>query len=124
MNIGENIKQIRELKGLTQENMATELGVTQKTYSNLENSGNNITYERIIKIADILDVSISKILHLNTEMILNNNNQTGGLNQLNNAPTNNYINDEQTKLYERIIEQKDKLLEEKDKMIEILRNLK
>lgn len=121
MNIGENIKQIRELKGLSQANMATELGVTQKTYSNLENSGNNISYERIIKIAEILDISVSKILHLNTEMILNNNNQSGGLSQLNNAQTNNYINDEQAKLYERIIEQKDKLLEEKDKIIELLK---
>lgn len=124
MNIGENIKSIREIKGLSQEVMSTELSMSQKTYSNIEKSGNNISYERIIKIAEVLEVTVTKILELNTEMILNSNHQNGGINQLNNATSYNYVNEEQTKLYERIIEEKDKLLAEKDRVIELLGNIR
>ncbi|MCO5259484.1 MAG: helix-turn-helix transcriptional regulator [Crocinitomicaceae bacterium] len=123
MNIGENIKSIRELKGYSQEVMASNLDISQKTYSNIEKAGNDISYERIQKIADILEVSVTKILQLNTEHILNSNNQSGGISQLNTAATYNYLNEAQAKLYERIIEEKDKLLEEKDRVIEILRRI-
>lgn len=118
-NIGENIKKIRELKNLTQESMAILLGVSQKTYSNIENAGNNITYEKILRIAEILEVNITKVLELNTEVLLNNNNQQGGINQLNTAVSYNYLNEEQAKLYERLLEEKDniiKLLKEKNGM--------
>ena len=53
-------------------------------------------------------------------MILNSSHQSGGINQLNNATSHNYINEAQVKLYERITEEKDKLLAEKDRVIEIL----
>lgn len=118
-NIGENIKKIRELKNLTQESMAMLLGVSQKTYSNIENAGNNITYEKILRIAEVLEVNITKVLELNTEVLLNNNNQQGGINQLNTAVSYNYLNEEQAKLYERLLEEKDniiKLLKEKNGM--------
>ena len=37
MNIVANIKQIRELKNFTQEYMAHEIGISQASYSRLEN---------------------------------------------------------------------------------------
>lgn len=109
-NIGENIKKIRELKNLTQDSMAVLLGVSQKTYSNIENAGNNITYEKILRIAEALEVNITKVLELNTEVLLNNNNQQGGISQLNTAVSYNYINEEQAKLYERLLEEKDTII--------------
>jgi len=123
MDIEENVKNIRELKGFSQEVMSKELNMSQKTYSNIEKSGNNISYECIIRIADVLEVTVTKILELNTEMILNSNNQNGGINQSNNAASYNYINEEQAKLYERIIDEKDKLLLEKDNLINILKGM-
>lgn len=115
-NIGENIRKIRELKNLTQDYMSTTLGVSQKTYSNIENAGNDISYARILKIADILEVNVTKVLELNTEVFLSNNSQQGGISQLNNAASYNYIDKEQVKLYQNLLAEKDKiiaLLEEK-----------
>jgi len=110
-NIGENIKKIRELKNFTQEAMASNLGVSQKTYSNIENAGNVIAFDKIERIAEILEVNVTKILELNTEVILNNNGQNGGLSQLNTAVSYNYLNEEQVKLYERLLEEKDRIIE-------------
>jgi transcriptional regulator with XRE-family HTH domain len=114
MNVGNNIKKLRELKNYTQQSMADMLDVSQKTYSNIESAGNNITIELIEKVAKVLEVSFNKILELNAENILNNSNQSGGIgSQLNYSVSYNYLNDKQNELYE-------KLLQEKDKMIKML----
>ncbi len=49
MNVGQNIKNLRELRNLNQQAMADMLEISQKTYSNIENAGNNITVEVIEK---------------------------------------------------------------------------
>ncbi len=110
-DIGKNIKKIRELKNLTQEAVALRLGVSQKTYSNIENAGNNITYEKIIRIADILEISVPNMLELNPEVFLNNTHQRGGISQLNTSVSYNYLNEEQAKLYERLLAEKDTIIE-------------
>lgn len=111
IDIGENIRRIRELKNLTQDGVSGLLGVSQKTYSNIEKSGDNITYEKIEKIAGILEVSVTQILELNVSHLLNNVSQQGGLSQLNLAVRNGYFHDEQTKMYERLLAEKDRVIE-------------
>jgi transcriptional regulator with XRE-family HTH domain len=106
MNIGQNIKNLRELRNLNQKAMAERLEVSQKTYSNIENAGNNITIEVIEKVAKVLEVNFNKILELNAEAIFNNH-QTGGLSQMNTATSNNYFNDKQAELYEKLLVEKD-----------------
>ncbi len=130
MNVGENIKKLRELKNYTQKSMADMLEISQKTYSNIENSGNNISIELISKISNVLGVSFNKILELNADAILNNHQQSGGLNQLNNAPSYNYLNEKQTELFEKLLSEKDLritqyeiLLKAKDELIQTLKKL-
>ena len=94
--------------------MATQLGVSQKTYSNIENAGSNIPYTKIERIAEILGVNVMKILELDTEFLLSNG-QPGGTNQLPLPTSYKYFYEEQAKLYER-------LLNEKDNVINILSN--
>ncbi len=117
MNVGENIKNLRELKNYSQNAVAKMLDVSQKTYSNIENAGNNITIELIEKIAKILNVSFSKVIELNSEAILNNTNQTGGLSQLNTANTYNYLNDKNIELYEKLITEKDDTISSQKELI-------
>ena len=107
MNIGENIKKLRELKNFKQSAMADMLEISQKTYSNIENAGNNITIELIEKISKILNISINAILELNAEAIINNHNQTGGLSQLNTASSYNYLNEKQNELFDKLLIEKD-----------------
>lgn len=49
MDIGSNIKKIRELKNFNQNYVATALGISQKSYSNIEKSKNKITIELVQK---------------------------------------------------------------------------
>lgn len=55
--IGDRIRHYRELKGLTQVELAKRVGVLHSTVSKWENNKlTNIPWERIVLIADALDV--------------------------------------------------------------------
>lgn len=62
-NIGERIKYARELKGLTQSELADRCGYPNKTsISRIEHSGDGVTTKQIRRIAPVLDVSISYLM--------------------------------------------------------------
>lgn len=52
------IRKWRKSKGLSQENMAVDLGISQTAYTNLENGHTQMTVERLILIARLLDKDI------------------------------------------------------------------
>lgn len=64
IKVGRNIKFIRNLKGLKQEAIAMELGISQSEYSKLENS-DNIDEALITKVAQVLKVSPELIKEFN-----------------------------------------------------------
>ena len=62
MTIGKQIKRYREQAGLTQEQLATVVGVTQENISQMENDKLGITVDKLRLICDALDVTITDIL--------------------------------------------------------------
>ena len=58
---GQNIRKIRRDRDLTQEYMAFEMGISQKAYSDIENSKVKINLEILTKVSDILDIKPSDI---------------------------------------------------------------
>ena len=68
-DIARNIKQIRELKSFTQEYMAQELGISQPAYVKIEQGFTVLKIDRLLKIAEILEVDIYALL--NTTYIFN-----------------------------------------------------
>jgi transcriptional regulator with XRE-family HTH domain len=62
-SIGNRIKRFRELKNLTQEHIAEKLGISQNSYSRLENESVKITTERLKEIAVVLDVPAEYLLN-------------------------------------------------------------
>ena len=58
---GQNIRKIRRNKDFTQEYMAFEMGISQKAYSDIENSKVKINLEILTKISDILEIKPSDI---------------------------------------------------------------
>lgn len=58
---GQNIRKIRRGKDFTQEYMAFEMGISQKAYSDIENSKVKINLETLMRISDILDIRPSDI---------------------------------------------------------------
>lgn len=57
--VGKKIRAIRESKGLTQANMAEELGITTSAYSKIERNSVNIPLNRLFQISEILEVKLA-----------------------------------------------------------------
>lgn len=54
----ERLKELRLKKGLTQTELGEKVGVKQSTFTNWENGKREPNFETIIKIADLLEVSL------------------------------------------------------------------
>jgi transcriptional regulator with XRE-family HTH domain len=85
MVLGAKIRGVRELKGLTQENLAAMLGVTLPTYADIERGKKDVPMKRLEQVAEKLGVSVIDILKFgetvsnffdqckNTNVVANNN---------------------------------------------------
>jgi transcriptional regulator with XRE-family HTH domain len=91
-NIGSKIRQFRELKGYSQDDMASLLGITLKTYGNLERDNNKtIDIEKLSKIAKLLDANVEDFFELKAKPIViahTNNGDNNHSNSLNIYGTN------------------------------------
>ena len=59
--IGNNIKQARKYKGLTQIQVAKMLNMTQQQYSRFENGIFELNYSQLIQICQILNTTPNEI---------------------------------------------------------------
>jgi transcriptional regulator with XRE-family HTH domain len=72
----ENIKKFRELKNITREDLADKLEMSLSGYSKLERGEVELTVNKMYRIAELLEVSISQILNFDASQIFNvSNNQ-------------------------------------------------
>ena len=96
INIGHKIKKLRELKNLTQENMAKSIGISQWAYSRMELGETELTYTKLEKISEELGMKPEEVIAFNESLVFNvMNNQTGnGLvinnNQLSDTEKNSF----------------------------------
>lgn len=114
MNIGNNVKQKRIEKGLSQEILAEKLYISQATLSNIESNKSVPDVILLQQIANELDTNINELLDGKT-VIVNNTNQQGGVGYA----------EVVTQLSEKIIELYENQLKEKeDLIIELKQKLK
>lgn len=57
MNAGNLIRKLRQLKGYSQEYMAIQLGISNKTYVNIENGKSRIDLERFFRLSQIFEIN-------------------------------------------------------------------
>lgn len=69
IHVGRKIKRIRELRGIKQEVLASELGITQQNVWKIEQS-EHIEEPILQKIADVLGVSAEAIKDFSEEMLI------------------------------------------------------
>lgn len=62
MLLGDKIRNIRTLKGLSQENMADMLNLSSVAYGDIERNKKDVTMKRLEQIAEILGISTTDIL--------------------------------------------------------------
>lgn len=60
-NILKKLRYFRRVKGYTLENMAHELNISASTYRKVEMNETKLTVERLIKIAEILEIELDDI---------------------------------------------------------------
>ena len=65
--LNENIKHFRKAKGISQEEMAVKLNVVRQTISKWENGLSVPDADVLIHMAELLDVSVSSLLGIETD---------------------------------------------------------
>jgi transcriptional regulator with XRE-family HTH domain len=121
LHIGRKIGRIRELRGMKQEALAAELGISQQAVSKIEQSA-NVEDEALEKIAKILGVTPEAVKNFSEEAVFNYFNSFSD-NSINQGPigAHNTCNfnplDKVVELYERLLQS------EREKM-ELLKNAK
>ncbi|HRO74687.1 MAG TPA: helix-turn-helix transcriptional regulator [Crocinitomicaceae bacterium] len=110
--LGDNVRKIRELKGFSQQNLADEIGVDQKTVSRIEQGALSPRFDLVVSIARAFNIKLSALLNFDKELIFNNivNTQQGG----------HFIAYNNTEI-EKVEELYKQLLKEKDEVIALLR---
>jgi transcriptional regulator with XRE-family HTH domain len=71
MNIGNNLKKIRIIRGINREQMADALSICVKQYGNIENGITKLDVDRLIIAAKELNVDPGTILKFNDDDFLN-----------------------------------------------------
>ncbi|AMR32729.1 transcriptional regulator [Mucilaginibacter sp. PAMC 26640] len=128
-HIGRKISRIRELRGIKQEHLASELGVSQQTVSRMEQA-ETIEDEVLEKVAVILGVSSEAIKNYSDEAVIYNiqNNYEGSNNH---GAQSNYGNhgtfyfnpiEKIVELYDEKVLLLERLLQSEKEKVELLRS--
>lgn len=116
-HIGRKISRVRELRGMKQEALALEIGVSQQTISEIERS-EVVKDETLEKVAKALGVSVEGIKNFSEDAVFNyfNNFHDSSTGDFRQHCTFNPL-DKVVELYERLLQS------ERDK-VELLKNSK
>lgn len=95
------IKMYRTIKGLTQEDMAAKLNMSQSVYSRIESNHSEPNISILKKIAEVLEVNLQDIMEDIPFVINNHQNQNAMYEK------NEFYCKTDKNLYERIISDKD-----------------
>lgn len=114
MNIGHNVKKIREFKNLKQEYVAREIGVSRRYYIMMENDEVEIKLERLDLIAKVLNVDINELNFFDDKKIFNPYQIEAGKQQESvlhiqkeNLKREKEAFEKQRELYEKLLQEKD-----------------
>jgi transcriptional regulator with XRE-family HTH domain len=120
MKIGEKLRMIREMKGLSQEAIATNLNISPQAYGKIEREETKLDYQRITEIAKIMDLKAEDIVNFDGQNIFNNSSQahsTGNFN-INNNKEGMVIIEKLLATIDGRFEKYDRLLDSNMKIIE------
>lgn len=134
MHIGRKISRIRELRGMKQETLAAEMGVSQQAISKLEQS-EHVDDDRLQVVAEKLGVSVDTIKNFSEESAVNyfntfndNSINQGAVYAFNSTinpverwmqaiEENKRLNQEKIELYERMLKDKTEMIEKLEQML-------
>ena len=116
--IGDNLRKIREIKGIKQDAVAKQLGITTNGYGKIERGESAINIDRLEQIATILGITAMDIMQFDESIIFNINTMT---NSAPNGIVNNYsITTEERDLLLAQIKSLNEVVERQNKLIDLL----
>jgi len=68
--VAANIRKIRELRNYTQDYLAAKLDISQNAYSKIELGYSNITLNRLLCIADVLEADVAELLTIDKKLFM------------------------------------------------------
>ncbi len=116
------IRQIREAKNKTQEELAEALGIAQSAYNLLERGKRKIAVNELLKIAEVLQTPIESFFKEESKAVVYNH-QHDNENPINYQQIYNEKFDNERSLYEKLLAEKDKIIGDKNAEIAYLREL-
>jgi transcriptional regulator with XRE-family HTH domain len=117
IEIGNNIRRIREIKNYTQEAMADKIGLSVTAYGDIERGKTDVNFTRLSQIAEALEVKPEEIVTFGS--VTYNNTINDGKNTVHNQNTVNNNIPENMMLLERAVFEK--MMKDKDEEIAFLR---
>jgi transcriptional regulator with XRE-family HTH domain len=67
--LGRNIANVRRAKNLTQENVAFDLDISKTSYAKIERGETNISFLRLVQIADYFHIDVSELVKGSTSEV-------------------------------------------------------
>lgn len=86
--IGRRIRKLRELKNLTQEHLAEELGMSVSGYSRIERDEVKLSSDKLVKISEVLGISLDDLMRFDENQIFQNNGTLNGCGFAHNSVVN------------------------------------
>ena len=129
MSIANNIKNLRELKNLTQEHMAAQLEISQRAYSKIERGETDVPYSRLEQIAKALDMNVLDIVGFDeTKLFVSfSKNKYSDQSNHNGITIQTGLAEKEKALYEQIIQQQKEeittLREDKKSLLSLIERL-
>lgn len=103
LNLGENIKKLRELKNFTQQYLADELGLSLSGYGKIERNQTELSINRLYKICEVLEVDLHTLLSFDGKELFKPAISKNGVHSQANSSHSN--NDWQSELIEKYKEE-------------------
>uniref|UniRef100_UPI0024B671C9 helix-turn-helix domain-containing protein n=2 Tax=Streptococcus TaxID=1301 RepID=UPI0024B671C9 len=75
MNLGEKLFKLRKEKGISQENLAEQIGTTRQAISKWENNQGFPEVEKLLQLSNVFEVSVDYLLK--DDKIANSSNEKG-----------------------------------------------
>lgn len=114
--IQSKIKRFREAEGITQQEMADKLHIHVKTWQKIENGITRLDLERLKQIANVYDIPVEDLINTDDSIYISEikDNKVGF--------NNSYVtiqdkSENETKLYEKLLEEKDRMIDMQSKLI-------
>lgn len=101
MEIGEKIRKLREFRQYSQDYVAKKLKITQGAYSRMEQGEIDVSFSRLEKVAEVLEMPVEKLVgYDDKQMMINYITNNCNLTTNGNISSNKLAVEELTKQYD------------------------